>query len=245
MSNKRTLKLIVEYDGSDFAGFQIQPNQRTIQGEIEKALQVLTQEDIRVIGSGRTDAGVHALGQVVSFQLYSTLSLEQFQKGLNGLLPEDIHITDVSESPQRFNARQNAISRSYRYVLSKEYRAIKRQYVWCPRMEFFVEPMQQASKCLIGEHDFTSFCTANGDTDHFISKVSNASWKIIDDEIHFEITADRFYHHMVRSIVGTLVEVGRGKISPEDFHRILKAKNRSHAGPTAPPHGLFLVWVQY
>ena len=245
MKNKRTLKLIVEYDGSDFAGWQIQPNQRTVQGEIEKALRILTQEDIRVIGSGRTDAGVHAVGQVVSFQLYSKLPLDQFYKGLNGLLPEDIQISDVSEIPQPFNARRNAISRSYRYVVSKEYRAIKRRYVWYPRTAFTIEPMRQASKCLIGEHDFASFCTANGETDHFISRVSDASWKIMDDEIYFEITADRFYHHMVRSIVGTLLEVGRGKISPEHFCHILEAKDRTYAGPTAPPHGLFLVGVEY
>lgn len=243
--NRRTIKLILEYDGTDFAGWQVQPNQRTVQDEIEKALKQLTQEDIRITGSGRTDAGVHALGQVVSFQMRKSLSLNRLRNGLNGFLPEDIRIVDVSEIPESFSARRNATSRSYRYVLSRKRRAIKRKYVWYPQMKFSIEPMRQASACLIGEHDFTSFCKANGQTDRFVSCVSDVHWKHVDDEIHFEITAERFYHHMVRSIVGTLLEVGRGKISPEHFQDILEAKDRTRAGPTAPPHGLFLVQVTY
>ncbi len=243
--NGRPFKLVVEYDGSDFAGWQIQPNQRTVQGEIEKAIRILTQKEIRVTGSGRTDAGVHALGQVVSFRVNSSLSLNQFKKGLSGLFPEDISIVDMEERIEPFNARRDAVSRTYRYVISKQSRAINRHYRWIHRAILSVESMQEASKCLVGEHDFTSFCKANGQTDNFIACVSDIHWEIDGGEIHFEIKADRFFHHMVRSIVGTLVEVGRGKITPKAFQKILGSKDRTCAGPTAPPQGLFLVHVEY
>ncbi len=243
--NGRLFKLVIEYDGSNFAGWQVQPNQRTVQGEIEKALKILTQKEIRITGSGRTDAGVHALGQVASFQINSSLSLNQMKKGLNGLLPEDILIIDINELTEPFDARRNAVSRTYRYIIAKKSRAINRQYVWIPRIKFSVESMQEASQYLVGEHDFTSFCKTNGQTDDFISCVSDVNWKTVDDEIHFEITANRFFHHMVRIIVGTLVEVGRGKISPDMFQKILESKDRTCAGPTAPPQGLFLDHVEY
>ncbi|MBN2029775.1 tRNA pseudouridine(38-40) synthase TruA [bacterium] len=245
IKNGRPFKLVIEYDGSDFAGWQVQPNQRTVQGEIEKALKILTQKEVRVAGSGRTDAGVHALGQVVSFQVHSSLSFDELKKGLIGLLPKDISIVGMDELGEPFDARRDAISRTYRYVIARRSRAINRQYAWIPRITFSVESMQEASKYLVGEHDFTSFCKANGQTDNFISCVSDVHWQIDDGEIHFEITADRFFHHMVRSIVGTLMEVGRGKIAPEDFQQILKAKDRTCAGPTAPPQGLFLDHVEY
>jgi tRNA pseudouridine38-40 synthase len=243
--NIRTIKLKIEYDGSDFAGWQVQPEQRTVQGEIEKALKILTKEDIRVTGSGRTDSGVHALGQVVSFQVQSGLSLDQLQKGLNGLLPVDISIISLDELEERFDARRDAVRRTYRYIISRRARAINRQYVWAPRTSFSIERMQKASEYLVGEHDFASFCKANGQTESFISNIHDVRWKMIEDEIHFEITANRFFHHMVRSIVGTLVEVGRGKISPEHFQEIMMAKDRTCGGPTAPAQGLFLVRVEY
>ena len=241
----RTIKLTVEYDGSDFSGWQVQPAQRTVQGEIESALLKLVHEKIRIIGAGRTDAGVHALGQVVSFQCQKDLPLLAFEKGLNVLLPEDIHIIAAEEADESFNARRSAVSRKYRYVLSKRPRAIGRQYAWYPGTKFSLEPMKRASKFLIGEHDFTSFCKSDSGYENFISHVLEIKWNITKEEISFEITAVRFFHKMIRIIMGTLLEVGRGKISPEQFLEIMEARDRTSAGPTVPPHGLFLVKVNY
>ncbi len=239
------IKLTVEYDGSDFSGWQVQPDQRTVQGEIEKALRTLTHRKIRIIGAGRTDAGVHALGQAVNFKCQDNLPLSAFEKGLDGLLPEDIHIIAAEEAVKSFNARRDAVSRVYRYVLSRKPRAVGRQYAWYPGMKFLLEPMEYASKFLLGEHDFTSFCKSDGEHENFVSRVLKIKWSVREEEIHFEITAVRFFHKMIRIIVGTLLEVGRGKISPENFREILAARDRTQAGPTVPPQGLFLVKVNY
>ncbi len=241
----RTIKLTVEYDGSDFSGWQVQPDQRTVQGEIERALETLTKEEKRIVGAGRTDAGVHALGQVVSFKCHDNLPLSAFEKGLDGLLPEDIHIITAEEAVESFNARRDVVSRVYRYVLSKRSRAIGRQYAWYPGMKFHVEPMKRASKFLLGEHDFTSFCKSDDQHENFVSRVLKVKWNVTEEEIYFEITAVRFFHKMIRIIIGTLLEVGRGKISPEEFVKIMKAKDRTRAGSTVPPQGLFLVRVNY
>jgi len=239
------IKLTVEYDGTEFSGWQIQPNRRTVQGEIENSLKTLTQEKVRVVGSGRTDAGVHALGQVVSFRCRSGLPLPTFEKGLNGLLPEDIRIVRAEELGSSFNARRDAVSRTYRYLLSKRPRAVDRQYVWYPRMTFSVGPMEQASKYLLGAHDFAAFCKSNGEDKDFTSRVFSVDWNEDDDEICFEITAMRFFHNMVRVIVGTLLEVGRGRTTPEGFREILESRDRRQAGPTVPPHGLYLARVDF
>lgn len=241
----RTIRLTVEYDGTEFSGWQVQPDCRTVQGEIERALKTLTREEVRVVGSGRTDAGVHALGQVVSFQSRSVLPLSTLEKGLNGLLPSDVRIIRAETPEEPFDARRDAVSRTYRYVLTKRPKAVGRQYAWYPRMVFSVGTMEQAAECLLGEHDFTSFCKSNGESENFPSRVTRVSWNEREDEICFEITALRFFHNMVRIIVGTLLEVGRGRISIEEFRDILEAKDRKRAGPTVPPQGLFLVRVDF
>lgn len=241
----RTFKLTLEYDGTDFSGWQVQPNQRTIQGEIEKALRFLTQKDIRIIGSGRTDAGVHALGQVISFRSNSELQLSAFKNGLNAYLPVDVRVIRVEEAGDCFNARKDAVSRTYHYVLYKRKRAVMRRYGWYPGMDFSVDPMKQASEFLLGEHSFISFCKLNGQTGDLISRVLNLRWNLTEEEIIFEITANRFFHNMVRIIVGTLLDVGFRKISPEELSNIIEGRDRELAGPTVPPQGLFLVRVDY
>ena len=243
--DSRYFILVIEYDGSEFSGWQVQPGYRTVQGEIESALRNLMQEQIRINGAGRTDAGVHALGQVANFHSMSSLYPSQIQKGLNGIMPEDIRILDVKECDRTFNARSKATGRTYRYILSRRLHSIGRQYSWYPRTNFSVTLMETASKYLIGEQDFTSFCKGTGYNGSCISCVKEIKWEKEDENVLFNITAIRFFHNMIRVIIGTLIEVGRGKISPDEFLKILKAKDRRLAGPTAPPQGLFLVKVHF
>ena len=241
----RTIKLTVEYDGSDFSGWQVQPRQRTIQGEIEKALSHITQGPVRIIGSGRTDAGVHALGQVASFQTESTISLSAFDAGLNVLLPADVRIVRAEHVENSFHARRSAKRRVYRYCFAKEARVVGRQYAWYPRQVLSVDQLREASEPLLGEHDFTSFTKADDESEDHRSEILGIRWGESEDEVRFDITATRFFHNMIRIILGTLLEVNRGKLSRDDFIRILNAGDRTKAGPTIPPQGLFLVRVDY
>lgn len=241
----RTIKLTIEYDGTHFSGWQIQPRKRTVQGEIEKALFCLTQQRIKITGAGRTDAGVHALGMVASLRCSNHLPLSAFEQGMNNLLPEDIRINKAEDVDSSFNARKSAVSRTYRYVLYRTKRVIGRQYGWWPKREFSVEPMKEASKYLIGGHRWNAFAKSNEVTDDFFSQVLDIRWHSTEDQVCFEITANRFFHHMVRIILGTLLEVGYGKLVPEAIEGIIKSRNRTKAGQTIPPQGLFLVKVNY
>lgn len=244
--NKRFIKMMVEYEGTDFAGWQIQPQQRTVQQEIEKGLLKLTEEKIKITAAGRTDAGVHALGQVVSFETDSNLPVSAFSKGLNKYLPEDIQVIEAEEKKEKFNARKNAMSRTYRYIISLKPRVVGRRYSWYPESSFLLEPMVAASEYLKGEHNYASFCKQSSEGYYGnISIVHTVEWKTFEDMIIFEISAVRFLHNMIRIIIGTLLEVGRSKVTPEEFKNILDACDRKIAGPTAPPQGLYLVSVEY
>jgi len=239
------VKMTLSYDGTEFCGWQVQPKLRTVQGEVEKALFNLTHEKIRITGSGRTDTGVHALGQVAHFNTKKDLPIQAFKEGLNQELPQDVQILDAEFVDENFNARRDAVKRTYRYSLIRKPRVIGRQYAWFPKTSFALEPMREASQYLLGEHDFTSFSKVNEDIETPISLVYDISWEDREDEIDFTITAVRFFHHMIRIVIGTLIEVGRGKMASAQFDNILKVRNRNLAGPTAPPHGLFLMKVEY
>jgi len=241
----RNIKLEIEYDGTDFYGWQIQPKLRTVQGEIQDKLKTILGHKINLIGAGRTDVGVHALGQAANFKTTSEVSKNSIINGLNGLLPDDIVIKRIEEVDLNFNSRYNAKSRLYKYRIYLGRTAIWRKYVWEVLYSLNLENILEATKKIQGEHDFSSFCVAESTKDNNACRVFSAIWEKSSDELIFKIEADRFLHAMVRSLAGTLIEVGRGYFSVSDFVNIMEAKDRKKAGPTAPACGLYLIEVKY
>ena len=241
-------KIIIEYDGTAYHGWQRQKEDPTIQQEIERAISTMTKERITLTGSGRTDAGVHAYGQAANFFCETALSPEIFQKGLNSLLPDDIVIKDCRLVDQSFHARYDVKSKIYHYkILNRDIpAAIGRNYAWYVRRKLDTAAMQSAIAHIIGKHDFKSFEGSGSPRSHTIRNVMRAAVVGKDNgSITIEIEADGFLRYMVRNIVGTLVDVGLGKITPAGFKNILEARDRSNASATAPAHGLFLVEVKY
>jgi tRNA pseudouridine38-40 synthase len=245
---ERTFKLIIEYDGSDFHGWQRQKKDRSVQETIEKSLMIMTREEIPVIASGRTDAGVHAKAQVACFKTRSKLDSSAFYNGLNSLLPDDVAIRACEPVPGDFHARFNAISKHYRYHIANSEVApvIGRQYVWHIRRPLNYCAMRSAARAFLGTHDFKAFEGAGSPRAHTVRRVSRSEINVCgNDNLTYDIEANGFLRFMVRNIVGTLVAVGLGKLVPEEIHPILAAKDRSRAGATAPPQGLFLMAVAY
>jgi tRNA pseudouridine38-40 synthase len=241
----RNIKLEIEYDGTNFYGWQIQPKLRTVQGEIQEKLETILGHEVNLIGAGRTDVGVHALGQVANFKTTSELDQNSIVNGLNGLLPDDIVIKRIEEVDLNFNSRYSARSRLYKYRIHLRRTAVLRNYVWEVLYSLNLENIFQATKKIEGKHDFSSFCVAESIKDNNVCQVFSAIWEKSKDELIFKIEADRFLHTMVRSLVGTFIEVGRGYFSVSDFVNIVEAKDRKRAGPTAPACGLYLVEVKY
>ena len=241
------IKLTVEYDGTRYHGWQIQANGETIQAVLERAVSTFLGKSTRITGSGRTDAGVHALGQVANFICDQDLDLHKTRRGLNALTPEDITIKDVEIVRDSFDSRRDGRSRIY------EYRILNRSTpspfylnrAWHVHEPLAIESMREAIHCLEGEHDFSSFRAAGCDALHPVRKVYRTSLEERGELLAYTIEATAFLRHMVRNIVGTLVEVGRGVRSSQSFAELLEARDRTKAGPTAPPHGLYLVEVKY
>ncbi len=247
----RTFKVTLAYDGTDFAGWQVQPGQRTVQAVLEEALQQITGEATRVIASGRTDSGVHALGQVASFRVATRLDCRQLQKALDVQTPEDVVIRDVQQVADDFHAIRNAVSKRYRYVLhdGPDTNLFVRRYAWRVAQALDVDRMHQAAQLLQGKHDFASFQAVGAprlSTIRTIHHVSVCRREIEQGTvIHFEVEADGFLYNMVRILVGSLVPIGMGKYDSPWLQQVLDARDRNLAGPTAPPHGLFLMHVSY
>lgn len=241
-------KITIEYDGSNYHGWQRQADEPTIQNEIENALMTMTQKKVTLIGSGRTDAGVHAFAQVANFHCDTTLGPDVFQKGLNSLLPKDIVIKDCIQVPENFHARYDATSKTYHYRLLNRPipAAIFHQYAWHIQKKLDLEAMRNAIRYIIGTHDFRAFEGAGSPRSNTIRSIMNANLIEMDDGyLVFEIKGDGFLRFMVRNIMGTLVDIGLGKITVDDFNRIFESKDRNDAGITAPAQGLFLVQVEY
>ena len=228
-----------------YAGWQRQENGITIQGEIESVLSQMFQEHVNVVGAGRTDAGVHARGQVANVKTETTLDCFQILGGLKGLLPEDIVVHEVVDVPLDFHARYSAKERTYSYSLTTKPTALKRLYAWQVRYRLDVPAMQSCAESIVGEHDFTSFSKAGSDVDHYRCTVNRSQWQNEEDFIIFTISADRFLYGMVRALVGTMVDVGRGYSSKKDFLDIFNGKNRAEAGMAAPARGLVLENIVY
>ena len=244
----RNIKLLIEYDGTNYHGWQVQPNGLTIQEVIEKRIEVMTGEHVRLIASGRTDAGVHALGQVANFRTSASIPVEGLWWGLNSLLPPDIVIQSAEEVEAEFHAQHRVKRKTYRYLIlnGKVPSAIYRNYSWHIPLPLDVSAMQDAAGMLLGKKDFSTFRAADPDSNDAVREIFRAGWLMKEGNfLAFTIEADGFLKYMVRNIVGTLVEVGKGKIRAEEFRRILEARDRRQAGNTAPAQGLFLVEVIY
>lgn len=266
----RNIKLFIQYDGTNYNGWQIQPakisNLRfqiadckkqksiiTIQGVVQEAIKKITGEDVKVIGAGRTDAGVHAIEQIASFKTLSNLPADIIKKALNAILPDDIRIMNACDVEENFHPRYAAKSKTYTYVISNSaiISPFLYRYAWKIPHELTLEKMKYALEFLKGRHDFSAFrasgCSAKNPVRTVInisierlSAINFLDMHLSDNFLKIQIQADGFLRHMVRNIVGTLVEIGKGKIKPEDMDKIINSKNRNLAGPTSPARGLFL-----
>ncbi len=243
----QNFKLVIEYDGAAYHGWQRQAGDVSIQSEMEKAIAVMTGQKVTLIGSGRTDAGVHALAQCANFRCDTAFTPETFLKGLNALLPDDIVVKTCMSADIGFHARYHAKGKRYRYcILNRAIpSALLRNYAWHIRKKLDLCAMRDAGAHLIGTHDFKAFQGQGTFVRSTVRRIISFDIDQNDDVIRMDIEGDGFLRFMVRNIVGTLVDVGAEKITPEDFRQILESKSRSRAGITAPPHGLFLVNVSY
>jgi tRNA pseudouridine38-40 synthase len=250
----RYFKLTIAYDGSDFHGWQIQANKPTIQGEIVGVLRRVTQEHILLHGAGRTDAGVHALGQVGSFKTQSALSAQEFQRALNALLPPTIRIVAAEEVGPDFNARWSARGKIYRYRIYRG-RVVPPtvwRYVLHYPFPLDEDAMRDAAARFVGVHDFTSFAASTGSEEDDKERVMDReifSTELVrspdNEELVFTVHGRSFLRYMVRKMVGTLLDVGRGKLKPEDIDRLFELRDRSKSGPTVPAHGLWMVSAEH
>ncbi len=244
----QNFKLIIEYDGGAYHGWQRQAGERTIQEDIEGALARMTRQQITLIGSGRTDAGVHAHGQTANFTCDTRISPLAFQKGLNSMLGGGIVIRSCEAVPEAFHSRYDVTRKTYRYRIRNHPlpQAIGRQYQWHIRAPLDLCAMQAASHHLLGSHDFKTFEGAGSPRQHSVREILRAGWRREANHcLTFFIAANGFLRFMVRNIVGTLVEVGQGKRSPDAIPALIAARDRNQAGPTAPPQGLCLMEVRY
>ncbi|ADD69711.1 tRNA pseudouridine synthase A [Denitrovibrio acetiphilus DSM 12809] len=240
-------KLIVEYVGTDFAGWQVQPNGRTVQEELHKALSKMYKTKVTVIGSGRTDSGVHALGQVANFRTERYIPPENVHMGLNSMLPEDISISSVEDVPEDFHAQLNAVSKTYLYRIfpSRVRSAMLAGRTWWVKDELNYKRMCELLKYFEGEHDFTSFCVQTSLRENNVRRINNIRCYREDKVICIEINGNGFLHNMVRIIAGTVVEALRKGYGDEYIKEAIEGRDRSKAGPTAHAAGLYLKKVYY
>jgi tRNA pseudouridine38-40 synthase len=252
----RNFKIVLSYDGSEFSGWQIQPDAATIQRTLASAIGRVTGEKVLPQGSGRTDAGVHALAQVASFALESPIPPQNLVKALNDMLPPSIRVIEATEAPLEFHARKSAHAKTYHYRI---YRGavcppFLARYVWHYPYPLDEDAIREAASFVIGEHDFTSFAAVDSergredeisDVRSNVRRVFASTWERTGEELLYVVRGSGFLHHMVRNLVGTFVLVGKGTVKPEDVSTILEARKRSAAGATAPASGLYLVSVEY
>lgn len=244
---KRNIKLKIAYDGTDFCGWQIQANQRTVQGEIERALKQIHGKQIRLTGSGRTDSGVHANGQIANFYTDSHIPSEKYKHALNSLLKNDLYITESTEVSQDFHARFNAKERIYYYYIKTENACLPNnsRYCWCISQKPDINRLNRLAAPLIGIHNFSTFTAAGDNSSSKTRNIYSAGFYPHKGFIIFKISGNAFLWKMVRSITGTIIELESKKALAQDMKKILKSKDRKQAGTTAPARGLFLDRVNY
>ena len=243
-------KATIEYNGAGFSGSQLQPDTRTVQGELEVAVSRLSGNPVRVHFSGRTDSGVHALGQVVHFDLQKEWPPSDLLRALRAVTPDDVHVREVAGADSAFDARRTAVRRSYRYIIGVDERAFspfRRPFEWALGRPLSEGQMSAAARLFQGEHDFTAFSARGQEKEHHRCCVETSSWGVRDSEngFIFRVSADRFLHHMVRFMVGTMVEIGLGKRPVSDVSRLLSLNHNSETPAPAPPQGLYLESVTY
>ncbi len=247
MDFARNIRLVLSYDGSDFSGWQVQPRLRTIQETIEKALETILKEKIRIHAAGRTDAGVHAFGQVATFNTNSVIPPEALLKAINSLLPADVAVTVVKDAGLDFHPRYSAKSKTYVYAInmSPVKNPLFSRYALHIKRGLDIEAMENAAHFFIGEHDFASFMGVGTPVKSTVRTVMESAIFGSGDMLYYAIKGNGFLKHMVRNIVGTLLQVGKEKMDPSEIKKIIDSRNRAEAGPTAPPHGLYLICVEY
>ncbi|MFC1594698.1 tRNA pseudouridine(38-40) synthase TruA [Candidatus Omnitrophota bacterium] len=246
----RNIKLTIQYQGTRYNGWQVQRKQKTsktIQAVIEQALKQVLRENISIVGSGRTDSGVHAAAQVANFKTNTKLPLPQIKKAVNAVLPGDIAVRRVGQVPIEFHARFDATSKLYRYTILNAYEktVFDRDYYYCCPYALDLGLMRKEAKALVGKHDFKSFQAAGKVEKNSVRTIHSIKITKKGSFLYFDLAADGFLHKMVRSIVGTLIDIGRGRFSKGSMNRIIRAKNRKNAGETLPSKGLCLVEVKY
>lgn len=241
----RRLKCTIQYDGTGYAGYQVQPNGLTIQEVIETTLARMHKHPVKIIGSGRTDARVHAYGQVIHFDTELAIPPENVVKALNTLLPADIRVRSCEEVEPTFEARYDVVGKEYRYFVRREENAFRRNLSVHIPYPLDLERIRQGMAHLVGTHDFSSFCVAKTETDNRVRTIYEAELMTVSDELVFRFQGSGFLYNQIRIMVGTLLDVGRGRFAPEDIKKMLLAKDRNVAGVTAPPHGLYLWEVFY
>lgn len=242
----RNIKLVIHYDGTNYHGWASQPETATVQGMIEEAIEKLTGQPVKIYGSSRTDAGVHALGQVANFRIDSPVPTENFLNALNNLLPTDIVVADVCEMPENFDAISDTVEKCYTYsICTDPVRPVLFSHCWHRPGPLDVEKMKEAAEKLVGEKDFKSFASAADQRLSSVRTITACHVNVSPTWIYITVAADGFLYNMVRNIVGTLVEIGRGRWQPEYIEEILEAKDRNAAGPIAPASGLCLMEIFY
>ncbi|NOZ13940.1 MAG: tRNA pseudouridine(38-40) synthase TruA [Acidobacteria bacterium] len=242
-TDARTIKLVLEYDGTAYAGWQIQPDARTVQGTLQETVKTVMNHPVKINGASRTDAGVHARHQVAAFRTPSRRPVSVIMKGLNALLPDDIRIREISEAPEGFHPRFSALSKTYRYAMftGRKLPVFQRLYTAQIRGQIDLSKMEKGAEFFLGTHDFSSFRDSQCSAKTTVREIYESRFnKLQNGHLEYIISGNRFLHHMVRIIAGTLIWIGRGKIKAEELPALFEKKDRRYAGPTAPAKGLFL-----
>jgi tRNA pseudouridine38-40 synthase len=241
----KNIKVILEYDGTEFAGWQIQPEERTVQGEVTRVLSRITKEDITVTGSGRTDSGVHAISQPANFMTGSTMKPHEFVRALNSLLPPDVLTKEAEEVDANFSVRFSAVQRHYVYKLRRKWTVFNRRYVYVPPRFPELDAMAECIPHLLGSRDFAALGNLSDDYDSTVREVSRVAIEPAENGVDIYVSANAFLYKMVRNIVGLMLKTGTGELTANDVAAIIEGKDRSVLGPPAPASGLYLLQVDY